>query len=924
MAAQFRLLGAVEAAVDGRPVPIGYPQLRCVLAVLLVEVNRPVSVDHLVDRVWAARRLPRQPRRAVQHAMTLLRGALATAPEVVISRHTAGYQLTADPESIDLHRFDVLVNQARAAKRTEQAAELFEQALALARGEPFTGLDTPWLNALRASLHARQQTVREDLTDLRLRQGRHTALVADLAEQTIQHPLDERLAGQYLLALYRSGRQAEALAHYRRVERLLAEELGVDPSPPLRMLHQQILTANPTLSTATPHAQMSRSVPVPQQLPAPPRLFTGRTGELLRLDAALAEQVAAGGTVVISAISGLGGIGKTWLALHWAHRNLDRFPDGQLHVNLRGFDPTGRPVDPAEAVRGFLDALGVAPAAIPDDLAAQAGLYRSLVADRHMLIMLDNARDIDQLTPLLPGSPTCTVLVTSRHHLGGLVTAHGARCLDLTELPDTEARQVLAGHLGLDRIAAEPEAVTELLACCAGLPLALGIVAARATRYPDFPLAALAAQLRDQSRRLDALDLGYPQATLRAALSSSVRALSEPAVTAFELLGLAPGPDVGWPAAASVLGADPATAAALLRELEDASLIQQHTPSRYRLHDLVRLYAANRADRGLPADVRLGALRRVVDHYTRTAFTADRSLNPHRDPIDVAPVDGPPTDLPAALRWFEVERPCLLAAVELAAAHGWHLAVWRLAWTLDTVHHRRGYLRDNAACWQAALTAAEHLSPTAVIEARAHLGIARGRTGHHAEAVYHLCEAVTQAEHAGDTRTTARLHLGLAAVRERQGDAQQALTHAKQALHVYHTLGDPVGTARALNAVGRHHAHLGHHERGHRLCERALALAREHGDRTTVAAALDSLAHVAHRTGRHHHALGHHHEALALLHTLGDAYHEADTLARLGDVHHARGHHTEARDAWQRAHTLYRSQHRPGDVDRLQQRLAAS
>jgi DNA-binding SARP family transcriptional activator/tetratricopeptide (TPR) repeat protein len=918
MAAQFRLLGAVEVNVDGRPVPIGYAQLRCVLAVLLVEVNRPVSVDHVVERVWATRRLPHQPRRAVQHAMTLLRGALAPATEVIISRNTAGYQLTTAPDTIDLHRFDTLVTQARAATGDERAAALFEQALRLWQGEPFTGLDTPWLNALRASLVARRQSARLDLTDIHLRHGRHTALVADLAEQAVHHPLDERLAGQYLLALYRSGRQAEALEHYHRLERLLAEELGVDPSPPLRLLHQQILTANPTLATSAPPAATSRPVPVPQQLPAPPRVFTGRAGELDRLDAAMAEKA-------ISSVSGLGGIGKTWLALHWAHRHLDQFPDGQLHVNLRGFDPTGQPVAPAEAVRGFLDALGVSPAAIPADLEAQVGLYRSLVADKHMLIMLDNAHDTDQVTPLLPGGPTCTVLVTSRHHLGGLVTAHGARCIDLEVLPAAEATQVLTSHLGRDRIAAEPEAVTELLDCCAGLPLALGIVAARATRHPHFPLATLAAELRDQSRRLDALDLGHPQATLRAALSWSVQALSDAATTAFELLGLAPGTDIGWPAAASLLGRVPATATALLRELEDASLIQQHAPSRYRLHDLVRLYAANQADRHLPEDVRLAALRRVVDHYTHTAFAGDRFLSPHRDPIDIADCQPYPlTGLAEVLRWFDAEHLCVLAALQLAAAHGWHTAVWRLAWTLDTFHHRRGHLHDNVACWQAALAAAERLDERTLVQAHAHLGIAYSRTDQHAAAVHHLELAVTLAERSDDTRTRARLHYGLALAKEQQGDVRQALTHAKHSLHLYQTLDNPVGKARALNSVGWYHAHLGHHEQARKACERALSLACQHNDRATQAAILDSLGYLAHRTGQHTRALDYHREVLALLRDLGDAYHEADTLAQIGDVHHARGHHTEARDAWRQASILYGNQHRPGDVDRIQQRLAAS
>ena len=442
MAVQFRLLGAIEASVNDEPVPIGYPQLRCMLAVLLVDANQPVTVEQFIDRVWSTRRLPRRPQRAVQHNIPLLRRALAPVPGVTLAKSGAGYQLSTDPDTIDLHRFHALLAQAHAARQTgthngtppeEPAAVLLEQALVLWRGEPFADLDTdaPWLHTQRTTLTANHHAARLDLTDIRLRQGSHRSLLGELAAQTALHPLDERLAGQYLLALYRSGRQAEALAHYHRLRHLLAEELGADPSPPLQRLHQQILTADPAVDppvhTSAPETTATAlQRPVPRQLPAPPRLFTGRGTELSILDTMLTGH-ADGGAVVISAIGGTGGIGKTWLALHWAHQHLDHFPDGQLHVNLRGFDPADQPMSSTAAVRGFLDTLGVAPAAIPPDPDAQVGLYRSLVAGKRMLILLDNARDTAQVAPLLPGSSSCTVLVTSRNHLGGLATAHGAQ-----------------------------------------------------------------------------------------------------------------------------------------------------------------------------------------------------------------------------------------------------------------------------------------------------------------------------------------------------------------------------------------------------------------------------------------------------------------------------------------------------------------
>jgi DNA-binding SARP family transcriptional activator len=550
MAVEFRLLGEVEVTVDGAPVTVGFAQLRCLLAVLLVEANHIVSVDQLLDRAWRPHRTPHRPRDAVHQRIALVRKALVTVPGVTITTHAAGYQLVVDPELVDLHRFQALVKQAQASQDDDRTVTLFTQALGLRRGEPLAGVtDTAWVNSVRATLRQQCHAAELDLTDIHLRLGRHATLLAELSDRVERHPLDERLAGQYLLALYRSGRQADALARYEQLRRRLADELGIDPSSPLQQLHQRILHAAPDLAVPAHVTEPMTKPLVPRQLPTPPRLFSGRTTELARLD----EQTDTSDTVVISAIGGTGGIGKTWLALHWAYAHLDQFPDGQLYVNLRGFDPIGQPVSPGTAVRGFLDSLGVAPVAIPVDLDAQVGLYRSLVAGRRMLIVLDNARDTGQVIPLLPGSPTCTVLVTSRHHLGGLVTAHGAHRVDLDVLEEREARQLLARHLGHDRVVAETEAVDELVACCAGLPLALSIVAARATRHPDFPLAVLADELRDRSGRLDALDPGDPQATLRVVLSWSHHALSEAAAAAFGLLGLAPGPDISLPAAAALL-----------------------------------------------------------------------------------------------------------------------------------------------------------------------------------------------------------------------------------------------------------------------------------------------------------------------------------------------------------------------------------
>jgi DNA-binding SARP family transcriptional activator/tetratricopeptide (TPR) repeat protein len=947
MRVEFRLLGEISVHVDGRPLEIGYAQLRCMLAVLLVESDRPVSADQLVERVWGGRELPLRPRAAIHHNMAVLRRALAPAGDVAIVRHPAGYLLTADAETVDLHRFGSLLKRARAAQDDERAAELFEQALRLWRGEAFGGLDTPWLNARRDTLESELHAARLDLTDIQLRRGRHAALLGDLLKQTAQYPLDERLAGQYLLALYRGGLQADALRYYETLRLRLADELGTDPSPPSRKLHQRILAADPALGapaspvavTSAPIAAPAPSAPLPRQLPAPPRQFTGRTRELAYLTAALDGQPGSGGTLVVTAIGGTGGIGKTWLALHWAYQHLDRFPDGQLYVDLRGFDPGGQAVRPATVVRGFLDALGVAPRAVPADLDAQVELFRSLVADRHMLIVLDNARDSEQIAPLLPNGPTCTVLVTSRRRLSGPTGAHGARTLDLDVLPDDDARHLLISHLGHERVAAESEAVTDLIASCAGLPLAIGIVGARATRYAhaQLPLSTLAAELRDQAHRLDALDAGDARADLSAVLSWSYDALSPKAATASGLLAMAPGPDISLAAAASLLALPVAEARVLIRELEDASLIHEHAPGRFRTHDLVRLYAATRAAQDQPAPERQAALRRVVDFYLHTADAGHRLLNPQAAPRELDPpaVGCEPLRLDddtAAMAWFDAEYPCLPAAQEAAAEQGWHRAVWHLAWALEIYHQRRGRLHECVAVWRTALVSADHLAdhsagdladPTTRIVAHRFLGRALARTGRDDEALEHLSQALALADDAGDRLEQAHTHRALAVVLERRGEVRPALEHATDALRLFHDLGKQVWEADALNAVGWCAMRLGEYDRAREHCQAALALHRRLGNPVGEASTLDSLGYIAHHRGDQVEAVERYQEALALMRSLGNDYEEANTLDRLGEPYAALGQKDQARAVWEAALTLYETQGRDADVAQVRRQLDA-
>ncbi|WP_410593699.1 BTAD domain-containing putative transcriptional regulator [Amycolatopsis sp. lyj-23] len=932
MTVEFRLLGEVEAAVDGVPADIGFAQLRCLLAVLLVEAGHVVSADQLLDRAWRPHRLPRRPRDAVHQRIALVRKALAAVPDVAVTTHPGGYRLVVDPQLVDLHRFRTLVERTRAGERDEAAVAAFGQALGLWRGDPLAGVpDTAWVASVRTTLLQQRHAAELDLADIRLRLGQHAGLLAELSDRVERHPLDERLAGQLLLALYRSGRQADALARYEQLRRALADELGVHPSPPLRRLYQQILHAAPELAGPTARAAPAvrtepARTPVPRQLPAPPRLFTGRAAELARLDTLLDDRPETGGAVVISAIGGTGGIGKTWLALHWAHTRLDRFPGGQLHVDLRGFDPAGQPVPLVTAVRGFLDGLEVDPGTIPADPDAQVRLYRSLVAGKRMVIVLDNARDAAQVVPLLPGSPTCTVLVTSRRHLGGLVTTHGAHCVDLDVIPEHEARDLLTRHLGHDRVAAEPEAVDELVACCAGLPLALGIVAARATRHPDFPLAVLADELRDRSGRLDALDPGDPRTTVRTVLSWSHHALSDAAGTAFGLLSLAPGPDIGLPAAAALLARPSGATRLLLNELENACLLRQHTPGRYRMHDLVRLHATEHATRRHDPAERDAALRRVLDHYLHLAHAADRLLDARRPDVPLetrapgADADEP-RDMAAAMAWFETEHANLVDAQRAAEERAWHSPVWQLAWVLTTFHARRGHRQDDLSAWRAAVAAAAHLPGLAAARAHRYLGRAEGELDRHEDASRHLDQALALAERHRDPAEQALAHHQLARAWERRDDHRRALEHATRALELCRALDRPAWEAHALNGVGWHASRLGDHDTARACCQAALALHRRHDNPSGEADTLDSLGYIDHHTGHHDRAVDHYRQALTLLRRLGNTYESAATLDRLGHPYIALGRPEQAREAWREAAELYGAHGRDSDADRVRRQL---
>jgi tetratricopeptide (TPR) repeat protein/transcriptional regulator with XRE-family HTH domain len=668
-----------------------------------------------------------------------------------------------------------------------------------------------------------------------------------------------------------------------------------------------------------------RGRPVPAQLPADVASFVGRTDQLRRLTKLLdgGDRPA---TVVISAIAGTAGVGKTALAVHWAHQSLDRFPDGQLYVNLRGFDPAGTATTPAEAVRSFLDALNVPAQRVPAGLDAQTALYRSLLADRRMLVVLDNARDADQVRPLLPGTPGCLVLVTSRDQLTGLVAGAGAVPLPLDLLNPDEAHDLLARRVGMDRIAAEPAAVEEIIERCARLPLALAIVAARAATAPGLALAALAAEVRHLHDRLDSLATGDPGTDVRSVFSWSYQQLSSPAARLFRLLGVHPGPDFSTSAAASLAGLPAERVRPLLTELVRAHLLTERVPGRYALHDLLRAYAGEVAVSGEPEADRQAAVRRLLDHYLQSVHRGAIVLDPARDAIElIAPVADVTVDdlgsAGAATEWCTAEYPVLTAAVRLAVDAGLERHAWQLVWSIARFVERHRDFRDVVALHRVALQAAQRLGDLA---AQGYSHLRRGRMftvlEEHDDARAHLEHALEVYRQLGDDTSQAHVHLGLGGMLERQGRYREALHEAEQALARFEAGGHRGGQAGALNDLGWFNCRLGDYQTALKYCQQALALAQEVGNRMGEAWTWDSLGVAYHHLGRHTDAIAAHQQALALFRDLGDRYNEADTLVHLGDTHDASGDTGTARDCWRAALAILTDLDYP-DAEQVRARL---
>jgi tetratricopeptide (TPR) repeat protein len=672
------------------------------------------------------------------------------------------------------------------------------------------------------------------------------------------------------------------------------------------------------------------SAEVPRQLPAAISCFAGRRAELERLTALLDDSTTPGNALLITAVDGMPGIGKTTLALQWAHQVADHFPDGQLYVNLRGFDPGSRPVAAARAIRGFLDGLGVSVRQIPRYLDAQASLYRSRLAGRRMLIVLDNARDAEQVRPLLPGSPKCLVVITSRNKLTSLIIS-GAHSLTLGLPSDAEAHQLLGRRLGRDRLEAEPDSARHIVGLCGRLPLALSIAAARAVTHPGFSLATLAAELRGAGESLEAFDDGDPAASASAVISWSYHQLSPAAARMYRSLGTHPGPDITVSAAASLAATTSTEARAALAELARANLITEPIAGRFAFHDLLRSHATEKAVQHERAhaqhDERRASAHRVLDYYLHAAMTASSRFSPGRSPL---PLTGPqPGVLPAemtdkdqAMAWFDAELPVLLALTSYADASGFDTHAWQIPWTLGPYFSRRGKWRDYAATQQIALAAATRLGDRLAL-AHAHylLGHALAETGGYDAADPHVRQALDLFRGTGDRANEAYVLNGLAGMLEKQQRFPEALAVALEALRMLRAVGHWWTQATLENGVGWLYAHLGQYDQALTHCQKALALHRESGHRGGAADTLDSLGYVYLHLGDTAKAKAHYMRAIDAYREIASQFGQGNSLTGLGDVQLAEGQAAAARKSWNQAIVIL-SELPSHDITQLELKLA--
>jgi DNA-binding SARP family transcriptional activator/Tfp pilus assembly protein PilF len=923
VAVQFAILGPVEVTAGGQRLGIGGQRARAVLARLIVAANSVVGAEALAGELWPDLE-PGRAAAVLQVRVAELRRVFrqAGAADRLVTR-AGGYVLVADAKEVDAARFDQLAAKGRtllAAGDAAGAAGCLARALELWRGQPLANVgDLAWARAEAARLGEARLAAVECHVQARLDCGDASELIADLEALTGDHPLRERLWALRMLALYRCGRQAEALAVYQQLRAILVEELGIEPATDLRELHQQILAQDPALALATRGLAASvpavRSVVVPRELPAEVAAFTGREVELAELDFLLPavgeEPGAAPGPVVISAVAGTAGVGKTTLAVRWAHRVAGQFPDGQLYVNLRGYDP-GQPVTPSEALARFLRALGVADVDIPLEEAERAGRYRSLVATKRLLVVLDNAATEDQVRPLLPGGGSVMVVVTSRDSLPGLVAVDGAHRLDLDLLPQDEAVALLSALIGR-RAGADRAAAEALAGLCARLPLALRVAAELAAARPGAPLAELVAELASERNRLELLDAGGDaRGAVASVFSWSYNHLPADAAQLFRLLGTHPGADWDLYAAAALTASTSLTQARrTLAELARAHLVQPAAPGRYQMHDLLRAYAASLATTGDRNEARQAALTRLFDYYLATCAAAADCLSPgdrtwRPDPPPTATPTPQLSDPAAAQAWLDAELPTLVKVAEYTAGHGWPGHAGRLGATLHTYVNSTGHFIEGIILGSHALEAARGSGDRAAqAAALRRLGNYHCHQGRLRQATGCLREAVALARDLGDRFAQAHAHFHLAVAQLFQGRYQHSARSFRQALALFRELGDQPGESEALSGLGQSCLWQGRYQQAVSQLRQGLAVARQAGHRYGEAEALCNLGEACWWLGQYEQATGYAQEALTTSREIGYRVGEADALITLGRVRHRQGQHDQALTHQRQALALY-------------------
>ncbi|MFI5754888.1 BTAD domain-containing putative transcriptional regulator [Streptomyces sp. NPDC051569] len=887
------------------------------LVTLLLEPGKVMPVSRLVEAAWAEDP-PATAAHQVRKAVADLRRRIPDGSEVLVT-DGPGYRAAVTDAQLDLTEFSLRVREAKAATtggRPADAVEALRSALALWRGPVLSGDGGPVIEAAATALEERRLAVAEQLFELRLSLGETSELVVDLRDLVTRNPLRETLRGQLMLALYRSGRQAEALEEYGRVRELLVEELGIDPGPRLTKLYEGILRENPELAAPEPPAP---SVPAPPAVPVPaevPRTlpydlsdFTGRDRELKEL-LACAEQAGERGTRVV-AIDGMGGCGKTSLAVRAAHRLSAAYPDGQLHLDLRGYTPGEQPVTPTAALDSLLRALGTPGDRVPEDAAGRTALWRATLVGKRLLILLDNAADVAGIRPLLPTTPGCLVLVTSRARL---VDLDGAEWISIDVMPPEESATLMAETLGARRVAAEPEAAAELARLCGHLPLALRIATARLRNRPRWTLQYLADRLRDETRRLDELSSG--ERSVAATLRLSYQALDEECRTAFRILALHPGGDIDVHSAAALLGAGTRDAEDILELLLDVHLVQQPEIGLYTFHDLVRSFAQSL--RGVPTEENdAAAVERLLGYYLTATEAACEVLFPgrRRRPTGIEESGAELPDLGSAdqaQEWFAREHTGLLAAVTLAERRRLDRHTVCLARNVVFQLNARGHLDEFGDLGRVAVSAARRLGDLALLGVSlSNLGVACWKLGRFAEGIEVAEEGRDVAARLGDRHTEAHSESTLGLFNSLLGRFPEALSHLERAITHERELGTARAEAESLTVLSTLYEQWGRYEEAADAARRAIELDRELGHHENELVALTDLAFALAGLGTYEEADRCLQQARELCDPTKEPGHVAMTLALSAGVAHRLGRPEQAAEHADRAVELVRSSASP-------------